>query len=233
MKSLIFALDDEPQWLRAVEDAVLGDDVAVETFGRYLDFAKEMRRATPDLLILDWNLGDITGLEVLRWVRDDLGSEVPVVLLTSRDTEEHIVAALEGGADDYVTKPVSRPVLRARIGAQLRRHAHGGKESKLEQFGPVAFDREARSVEREITVDPLSNREFELALLLFRNMGVPIARDTLYMKIWGNVPSVQSRTLDSHITALRRKLRLRPEYGYRLSTIYGYGYRLEEVSCED
>ncbi|MFV0644864.1 MAG: response regulator transcription factor [Sphingomonadaceae bacterium] len=229
MKNSVFALDDDPQWLQAIEDAVLGSDIALERFTRFADFKRHIRRASPDLIVLDWNLGDVTGLDVLQWLRNDLSSPVPVIMLTSRDAETHIVTALETGADDYVTKPVALPVLRARLRALLRRAQQQTEPAGQEIYGDVKFDCETRTVEREVPVKRLSNREFDLALLLFRNIGSPIARDTIYTKIWGNEPSVQSRTLDSHITALRRKLNLRPEYGYMLSTIYGFGYRLEQL----
>jgi len=239
MKKRVFVLDDEAVWRDFVTHA-LGTlpNIEVETFRDCAALKARLRRDQPDLFILDWNLPDGTGLTMVRLLREEFRSDVPAILFTSREAEADVVAALQMGADDFASKPVSAAILAARAEALLRRRVSIAHEPKpVERIANVEFDAKRQIVTflgkdggpHRALCDNLTAKEFELALLLFRSIGTPVSRDAIYAKIWKAEPSMQSRTLDAHIAQIRRKLELRPANGFQLSTIYGYGYRLERL----
>lgn len=192
-----------------------------------------LRQETLDILLLDWNVPDLSGLSIIRSLRQSSISETPIIMLTARAGEEDIVTALREGADDYIVKPVKAEVLLARLAALQRRSYRERASAGIERFGPFRFDLARESVQiGDLTVQ-LTPKEFALALMLFRNRQRPLSRSYLFEAIWGGSPEVQTRTLDAHISNIRRKLRLRPENGVRLATVYAYGYRLESSYAED
>ena len=206
-------------WLEAA-----GHDVHVFASGR--DFMRTAARESFDLFVLDSNLPDVSGPEVLHWLRNDRNDATPVVFVTARDSEEDIVAQLSAGADDYIIKPVRRAELIARIDAVLRR-ARPTPASDIVEAGPYRFDlvqKRAHIADEEIT---LTDKEFDLAVFLFRNLGRLLSRGHLLEAVWGRNPSVATRTVDTHVSRVRGKLQLRPERGFRLVPTYNYGYRLE------
>jgi len=194
----------------------------------YLD---ALRHETFDLLIVDWNLPDITGPEVLGWVRENIDWHIPVLFMTSRDSEADIVLALEQGADDYMVKPVKQAETLARIHALERRAQAGNDESLAELVvQPFAFDLQERRVIVDGEPVELTNKEFELAVLLFRNIGRLMSRSYLLEKVWGTRAELNTRTVDTHVSRVRNKLGIRPQRGWRLSAVYQHGYRLEAIN---
>ncbi|WP_174273910.1 response regulator transcription factor [Sphingomonas bacterium] len=188
-----------------------------------------LKRETFDLLILDWNLPDTTGLEVLGWVREHIDHAPPVLFVTSRGEERDIVEALNMGADDYVVKPVQTGEVLARVGALFRR-SYPSKGKDIEAFENYRFEQKTTSVmigEEQIVLTP---KEFGLALLLFQNLDRALSRAYILEKVWGRNPDLLTRTLDAHISRIRVKLALRPETGFRLLPVYSYGYRLERLN---
>lgn len=191
-----------------------------------------LRRDTVDLLLLDWNVPNVSGLEVIAWAREHLNPTPPILMLTGRMDSQDVVTALEAGADDYVTKPLDAAVLLARIGALIRR-------AYPTASGPAVLDIAGRRFNPlDLTVDgpggevALTEREFALALIMFKNINRQLSRAYLLETVWGWSPDVQTRTLDAHISRLRGKLDLRPENGFRLAPVYSYGYRLEHLDGE-
>lgn len=190
---------------------------------------RDLRRESFDLLVMDWNLPDMSGLEVVRWVRANLSSRVPVLFVTSHVDEADLVEALKAGVDDYMTKPVRVPELMARLHALLRR-AYPQQTGETLVVGDYTFDQGAKTLTmRGVPVD-LKHREYELAYLLFSRLGELLSRKYLQESVWGGQADVVSRTLDTHVSRLRVKLDLRPENGYRLSSVYSLGYRLESLN---
>lgn len=229
----------------AVRIAILEDDVALaglvektlaeaghscEVLGDGQTLVRALHRATYDVLILDWNVPGLSGLEVISWVRDNLEVVPPSLMLTSRSAEEDIVAGLTAGADDYVIKPVAPIVLKARIDA-LARRAYPAPLSGFEHYGSYCFDTRAETVELAGQPIALTAKEFALALLLFRNMHRALARAYIFEAVWGRNPNLPTRTLDVHISNVRTKLHLRPDNGVKLVPIYSYGYRLEALAA--
>lgn len=189
-----------------------------------------LSRETIDVLILDWNVPDISGLDVIRWIREESTRHPPMLVLTARAAEEDIVTALKAGADEYIIKPVQPAVLLARIEALCRRAYPDPSPTRLHRFGNLIFDTQAEIVtilDKEVQ---LTAKEFALGLMLFRNLGRTLSRSYLFETIWGGSPDLQTRTLDAHISKVRVKLGLRAAGGFRLVPIYAYGYRLEAVS---
>ncbi|MCF6281161.1 MAG: response regulator transcription factor [Candidatus Polarisedimenticolaceae bacterium] len=192
-------------------------------------FQDALRKETYDLLIIDWNLPDTTGLEVLGWIRHNLDWHIPVLFTTSRDWEEDLVFALDRGADDYMIKPIKRAETLARVAALARRSLPGNEAEKWFRSKPYAFDIANRSVHVDGQAIELTHKEFALGLLLFRNAGRLLSRSYLLETVWGTSGDLNTRTVDTHISRVRRKLAIHPDKGWRLNAIYHHGYRLENL----
>lgn len=179
-----------------------------------------------DLLIVDWELPDMTGIDVLKEVRSRLDSRLPVLFVTQRDSEDDIVHALQMGADDYMVKQISQREFLARVAALLRRF---GQNTESIVAGPFKLDRTEALAERCGEAISLTRKDFELAWFLFNNVGRLLSRDALLSEVWGVNAEVNTRTVDMHISRVRKRMRITPDSGYRIKTIYQHGYRLESV----
>ena len=193
------------------------------------DFIRAAQTRGFDLMILDWMVPEMDGLEVLEWVRHHIRERVPVVFLTARGEEEQIVKALETGADDYVTKPARQQELQARVGALARRSGLKDEQPDTLTVGEFELDRKTNQVNKSGEEVVLTGREFELAWFLFSNLSKILSREYLLRQIWNINTAVNTRTVDTHASRLRGKLGLRPENGWKLSSVYHYGYRLERL----
>jgi two-component system, OmpR family, response regulator RegX3 len=228
--------------------ALLEDDVVVGTMMQHwLEAAghavhhytsgkaivREAARESFDVFVLDWHVPDLSGEEVLRWLRETQQSTVPVLFATSRDSEEDIVAALQAGADDYMVKPVRRLELLARVESLVRRTRPKQPDAEPIVVGPYAINLVDRVVSLEGKPVEMTDKEYDLTVFLFRNIGRLISRGHLSESVWGRSSDVQSRTVDTHVSRMRKKLELGPARGVRLTPVYNFGYRLEKVSVPD
>ncbi|CAM2198159.1 Two component transcriptional regulator, winged helix family [Paraburkholderia kururiensis] len=229
----IAVLDDDQAQTEFVCQTLSTVGHICHSFSEGRELVKQLRRQTFDLLVLDWNVPDMSGEEVLRWVRQSLSERLPVLFMTSRSRETDIMSILNSGADDYVVKPVTAGMLLARVGSLLRRAYQIKPMALKETFDDFEFDLSAKQVSARGKAVSLTNKEFELALLLFQHLSRPLSRAHILDMIWKQDTDIPSRTMDTHISMLRAKLGLRPENGYRLTPIYGYGYRLERVEKGD
>ncbi|WP_293971067.1 response regulator transcription factor [Sphingomonas sp.] len=219
------------------DDAALADHVmttlqsaghVVQCFADGKALLARLKRETFDMLILDWNVPEVAGIDVLRWARAHLDGPMPILFLTSRVDEGDIVQALDAGADDYVAKPVRGGELIARVNALLRR-SYPAPAKDIERFDNHVFDHRSGSVSIGGEQVALTPKEFELGLLLFRNLDRAMSRSYMMDAVWGHDPDLLTRTLDVHVSRVREKLRLRPALGYKLVPVYSYGYRLEKI----
>lgn len=150
---------------------------------------------------------------------------MPVIFITARQGESDIVAALEAGADDYLVKPVRQFELLARIGALARR---AQPETEVLEHDPYTFDTSNRQISVDGEPIKLTEKEYDLALFLFRNRGRVLSRQHLLTSVWGTSAELNTRTVDTHASRLRKKLKLSATEKWKLTSIYQHGYRLEE-----
>ncbi len=183
---------------------------------------ERVRETSPDLVILDLMLPELDGFRVLRAVRED-GYSMPVLVLTARGEEADKVRGLKLGADDYVTKPFGLLELLARVEALLRRG--GPPPGDVECFGDLEIDPTARTVTRGGEAVELAPKEFDLLLALIRHRGAVVSRLDLMREVWGYTAAVVSRTVDTHVAALRKKLEDDPSSPRHLLTVRKAGYR--------
>jgi two-component system response regulator RegX3 len=199
----------------------------VLSFGTAAEFRRRLGAASVDAILLDWGLPDAEGPEVVEWVRQSAHSGLPVVFLTARVTEADICAGLRAGADDYVPKPPRRAELLARLSAVLRRTGAANSDPVLRDVAPWEIDTRQRRISLAGEEIELTDREFDLAAYLFRRPDRIVSRDALLSQVWNLGSGVATRTVDTHISRLRRKLALDGEHGWRLTAVYQHGYRLE------
>lgn len=198
--------------------------------------AQSFREGLPgsnfDLLLMDWILPDGSGDELLAWVREKFGWSLPVIFVTARVAESDVASMLRLGADDYVCKPIRYVELAARIEALMRRRAMTDGDRVATgrvTIGNIVLDPAARSVTVDGEAVALTGKEFDLAFLFLRNLGTLFNRQTLLDKVWEVDGEIDTRTVDTHVSRLRRKLSLEPAHGWQLTTVYGHGYRLERT----
>ena len=226
----IVALDDEPVQLEMLCQTMAAEGHACSLHSTGTALLKDLRRETYDLLIIDWNLPDISGPEIVRRIRDTISKELPILFITNRQAEADVVEGLESGADDFMVKPLRVTELVARVRALLRRAYPTAATGTLE-FGRYKFLTESRVLHVDGQTVELKNREYDLALFLFQNMGRLLSRDHLREIIWGQNSDVISRSLDTHVSRLRTLLDLRPDHGFVINAVYGVGYRFEAVKA--
>lgn len=228
----IAVLDDDSNLLELVCTILNAAGHSTHAYVSGKEMLHQLRRESYDMLVLDWQVPDLAGTEILHWVREKLNPNLPVLFLTSRSSEEDIVAGLAAGADDYMVKPIRRSELVARVQALLRRAYPTQTQSETLQFGNYRFETKAGRVTMNDVPIEMTQKEFDLALLLFRNMGRPLSRAYILEAVWSRDVDIPSRTMDTHISRVRSKLELRPENGYRLAPVYSYGYRLEQMTTD-
>lgn len=204
-----------------------GGQHSVKVFERSADFIEGLKRERFDLLLIDWMLPDGTGADVLSWVRQNLGWDLPVIIVTAREDEQTVCTALRAGADDYVVKPPQPLALLARIEAVARRVRPGGLP--VLRMGAFEIDVQRHRLAIDGETVSLTQKEFDLSVYLFQNPGKLMSRDHLLNKVWGVNTEVDTRTVDTHISRLRKKLGLDGSKGWRLVPVYGYGYRFDRV----
>jgi two-component system, OmpR family, alkaline phosphatase synthesis response regulator PhoP len=181
----------------------------------------------PDLIILDLMMPGLDGYRVLKTLREE-GRTTPVLILSARGEEADKVMGFRLGADDYVTKPFSILELLMRVQALLRRSTLTQEDEGMFRFGSITVHTSAQRVTRNGLEVPLTPREYALLLQLIDRRGTVVARSDLLRAVWGHRGAVNSRTIDSHIAELRRKIEEDPTHPRHILTIRKTGYRFEE-----
>ena len=192
-------------------------------------FTEILSREVFDLVILDWNSRAADDTSLLEWMNKTLRTRPPFIMMANRSAKRDITDALNAGADDYITKPESRNVIAARINALLRGNAIAGAFDTEVTYGAYKMNRLEQSVSIHGETVILTAKEFELAEMFFKNTDRTLSRNYIMQTIWRTTATLATRTLDMHISRVRAKLALRPENGFRIFTVFGYGYRLESA----
>jgi len=203
-----------------------GYEVEVAETGRL--GLEAVRLRCPDLLILDLMLPELDGFRVLRTLRE-AEHKMPVLILTARGEEADKVRGLRIGADDYVTKPFGLLELLARVEALLRRSQprDAGSAMSVERFGDIEVDPKSRTVRRGGLIVELAPKEFDLLTALIQARGAVVSRLDLMQKVWGYTAAIVTRTVDTHVAELRRKLEKDPSSPQHILTARKAGYRLK------
>lgn len=222
--------DDEKEVIEYLGKIVEGQGHVFMGFADGDSLVTALLRDTFDLVILDWNMPGKTGLQILEWMKEAIDEKPPVMMMTSRTAKKDISDALNAGADDYVTKPEDPGVIAARINAILRRGNGGAAMETTVQYGDYILDRIEQKVRHKEDEIALTAKEFELIDLMFRNRDRTLSRRYIMETVWRTNAHLTTRTLDMHVSRVRAKLSLTPENGFRIFTVFGYGYRLETLS---
>ncbi len=226
----VLLVDDDPiqvaiatSWLREHGHAVTSLQKGSEAIIR-------LQRDTFDIVVLDWMMPELSGEDLLRWIRQR-HARLPVMFATAKDEEEEIASMLRLGADDYVVKPLRRLEFLARVDALGRRAGLIAVSAEdILELGPYRIDATAKAIALHAQPVKMTPRMTEVAILLFRKCGELVSRTQLYEQFWGRTEAVDTRTVDTHVSRIRHALELDGRHGFRLSAVYQHGYRLERVS---
>jgi len=223
VKQKILIVDDEASIQELIRFNLEQSGFDTETASDGLEALEKFESYKPDLIVLDLMLPGKDGYDVCKDIRRT--SNVPIIMLTAKETELERVLGLELGADDYITKPFSPLELVARIKAVLRR-ANGQEEEDANEFrvGNIFLQVDTREVRVNDVEVELTRKEFDLLHIFMENVGKVMTREVLLQKVWGYEYEGETRTVDVHIRHLRRKLG--PEGETRIETIHGVGYKL-------
>jgi two-component system response regulator RegX3 len=221
----VLVIEDEPSYVEALQVALGAEGFTVEAAGDGRAGLAAFRESTPDIVLLDLMLPGLAGLDVLRKIRRT--SATPVIVLSAKDTEADVVAALELGADDYLKKPYSVRELVARIRAAVR-HKADSEEPDLISIGHATLDIGRHQLRLNDEVEDLPRKEFALLQVLMERAGMVVRREDLLEVVWGSGWERDTKTLDQHIRRLRRRLESVTGSPV-IETVRGVGYRLDKA----
>ena len=223
----IAVVEDDLAFASEMEEFLGAVGYTVSSYDSSQKFLAALRQSECDLLIVDWSIPDLSGIEVLEYIRK-FHPDMPAIMLTARAENTDIVRGLQAGANDYVSKPVDPDVLAMRIKSLLRRSKGEVKNvSENVILGRYLLRPSASTIylgDEEIV---LPKREFDMAMLFFTNPNRLLSRQYLAATLWGKVVDYQSRTIDTHVARLRKNLKLEPACGVSLNALYGFGYTLQ------
>lgn len=231
-------VEDDPIALKLASSALVkgfskrGFTADITAFQTGADFIGTASQETFDVVVLDWNLPDKTGIELLNWMEECLDLSPSIVMLTQRDEEKDIVKALDAGADDFVSKPFRPQELAARVFSAFRRQSFSSLRDAQEKdldFGSIVLDEKNEIAYVQGVPVALTRQEIRLAYVLLSRSGSILSRSYLYEYVWGMSQTAKTRTLDVHIHRIRKKLSLNGEHDWYMESVYGHGYRVERI----
>lgn len=225
--SLVMVIEDEEAIAMMLTYNLEKEGYKVEVVSNGLHAVKEIERLKPSVILLDWMLPEISGVEICRIIRSKPEiKNIPVIMLTAKSQEDDIVKGLSSGADDYVTKPFSVPELMARVKTNMRRAPVFEETERFITFEDIQIDVIEKKVKRGDAYIHLSPTEFRLLKILIKEPGKVFSREVLLKTVWGENIFVESRTVDVHIRRLRRSLnKYGPDY---IRTVRANGYAIDK-----
>jgi len=228
MTTRLLVIEDNPDLAFGLRNNFEIEGYEVDVADDGLLGLERARQWAPDLILLDLMLPGMDGYRVLRTLRSE-GIDTPVLILTARGEEADKVMGFRHGADDYVTKPFGVLELIARVEALLRRtrKKNSAADTLAERFGEITIERACRLVSKEGETVNLAPLEFDLLLALYDRRGAVATRHDLLREVWGHHAAVVSRTVDTHILELRKKLERDPAHPRHILTVRKTGYRLQ------
>jgi len=232
MNPRILIVDDEPEIVTLIEEYLKKEDFETMTAFNGLDAMRLIALEKPDLIVLDWMLPGISGLEICKKLRQS--GSIPIIMLTAKSEEANRVEGLECGADDYIVKPFGLRELLARIRTVLRRTANGnsynGNHTDLIVNGDIKIDSKAYRVWKKNVEIVLTPTEFKILHLLSSRPGVTYSRLQLLNQAMGEEYLYYERSVDTHIFNLRKKIEDNPGEPRYIQTTFGVGYRMGDAS---
>ena len=232
MSNLVMVIEDEEALSMLLSYNLEKEGYQVYTVASGLNAVSEVEKHLPSVIILDWMLPEISGVEICKLIRSkpDI-KNIPIIMLTAKSQEEDKIKGLSAGADDYVTKPFSVPELMARVKTNLRRAPLFEEKEKILVFEDISMDLVERKVKRGDTYLHLSPTEFRLLKMLIKEPGKVFSREVLLKSVWGENIYVESRTVDVHIRRLRKSLnKYGPDY---IRTVRANGYAIDKNANQD
>ena len=232
MSNLVMVIEDEEAICLLLSYNLEKEGYQVATVSNGINAVSEVERLLPSVIILDWMLPEISGVEICKLIRSkpDI-KNIPIIMLTAKSQEEDKIKGLSAGADDYVTKPFSVPELMARVKTNLRRAPLFEEKEKILTFEDISMDLVERKVKRGDSYLHLSPTEFRLLKMLIKEPGKVFSREVLLKSVWGENIYVESRTVDVHIRRLRKVLnQYGPDY---IRTVRANGYAIDKNAPDD
>src|SRR5579863_981533 len=226
MKTRILLIEDDRALCKLLKDALPQSIFFVDTAESGREGMEMVVKRKPDLILLDWNLPDLNGFEVCKYIKQNKDcAHIPIIMVTAYGELNRKVSALDVGADDYITKPFEIEELIARVKAVLRRRQGGAPEEAILKAG-VTLNLTTYSVDVDKKTLILTAKEFDLLYVLMKNAGRILTREFLLERIWGYAVDVSTRTVDVHIRRLRKKLGVKN--AHLIQTFRGVGYKFKE-----
>jgi len=226
MKPLIAIVDDEPDILELLSYNLKKENFEVEEFSNSLKFLDWIKKNKPNLIILDLMIPDVDGIEICKILKkDERTAKIPIIMLTAKGSETDKVLGLELGADDYIVKPFSIKELIARVKAVLRRINTNSQKESIKKIDELLIDSNKFEVKIGEKKIDLTTTEFKILSILLERPGWVFSREQLLDRLWEGDKIVIDRTIDVHITQLRKKL---GKYGQFIKSIRGVGYKFEK-----
>jgi two-component system phosphate regulon response regulator PhoB len=225
--SLVMVIEDEEAIAMMLSYNLEKEGYKVEVVSNGMHAVKEVERLKPSVILLDWMLPEISGVEICRIIRSKPEiKNIPIIMLTAKSQEEDIIKGLSSGADDYVTKPFSIPEVMARVKTNMRRAPLFEETERFIEFEDIQIDVIEKKVKRGDNFIHLSPTEFRLLKMLIKEPGKVFSREVLLKAVWGENIFVESRTVDVHIRRLRRSLnKYGPDY---IRTVRANGYAIDK-----
>lgn len=220
---MVFVVEDDTGIKKLLLVALAGNGYEVEGFSSGEELFPALEKKKPELILLDVMLPGKNGIDILSDLKKEIRyKDIPVIMVTAKDSEYDKILGFDTGADDYISKPFSMLELLSRVKAVLRRS--GKKSSDSISIGGIVLSKSSHSVSVDNTPVSLSYKEFELLSALMENSGMVLSREVLLDKVWGYSSDSETRTIDVHIRHLREKL---GEKGELIETIKGVGYKMQ------